>query len=461
MSRIRKELYFLTLIYGACVTGAIGPVIVPAFSLVAAEFKVTLQRVTMLNGSLIMALGLGSYVAAVLANVVGRRLLFLGTSVVLVVSCIWAAVAVSYGSLLAARVLQGLAMPSFFSVGGTLSIVDVFAVHERGRRVGLWNFAVLFAVNLTPIISGYLIMALNWRWAFWVLAIAFGVGLVLVCVFYPETQVQIICDGETADKTAQNQPKTPKDKQQNISDHSYVTEAEESAGTDFIIGLVEPLALLRHPVAIWSCLMWSIIFTWVIILGAVADQVFAAPPYSLKPSQVGVLVGVAPLIGSAIGTVFAGWMTDATAKFIGVRNNGTFEPEYRLVGVVPCLVGVAVGAFGLGVAIRDGLPPIVCGVYLACLNFGVGCGCTAIVTYTNDVCMNRTGQVFGLAMLAKSVFAFGLSFMLNDFYAQHGPVIFFSTWGALSTIGCLATIPMFIFGKRFRAFMGPMHSSTS
>ncbi|KAF2997883.1 hypothetical protein E8E13_003802 [Curvularia kusanoi] len=480
LSGVRKELYFFTLIFGACVTGAIGPVLVPAFSLVAGEFGVSLQRITLLNGALIMALGVGSYVAAALANVVGRRLLFLGTSLLLIITCIWAAVTVSYSSLLAARVIQGLSMPSFFSIGGTLSIFDVFSVHERGRRVGLWNFAVLFAVNLTPVVSGYLIVALSWRWAFWILAIAFGVGLALVWSFYPETQVEVICDGEVATGTTESTPSNPKEKEHGVPDRSIPLEQEESnkiktntatpkwkkllviedvqfgSFQDLIAGLMRPLALLRHPVAIWSCLMWSIIFTWVIILGAVADQVFAAPPYNMEPSQVGILIGVAPLIGSAIGTIFAGWMSDLVANFLSARNNGVFEPEYRLTAMIPCLIGVAVGAFGLGVAIQEGLAPIVCGVFLACLNFGVGCGCTAIVAYTNDVCMSHSGEVFGLAMLAKSAFAFGISFMLNEFYAQQGPTVFFSVWGVLSTVGCLATIPMFVLGKRCRALMGPM-----
>jgi MFS family permease len=120
------------------------------------------------------------------------------------------------------------------------------------------------------------------------------------------------------------------------------------------------------------------------------------------PSQVGILIGVAPLVGSAIGTIFAGWMTDLVAKFLSARNHGIFEPEYRLLSIIPCLIGVGVGAFGLGVALHNGLAPVVCGVFLAFLNFGVGCGCTAIVSYTNDVCMNHSGEVFGLAMARHS-----------------------------------------------------------
>ena len=69
-------------------------------------------------------------------------------------------------------------MGSFFGLAGTASINDVFFVHERGTRVGLWNLAVISSVNVAPVISGYVIVDLGWRWSFWILAISFGVLLV-------------------------------------------------------------------------------------------------------------------------------------------------------------------------------------------------------------------------------------------------------------------------------------------
>jgi len=45
------------------------------------------------------------------------------------------------------------------------------------------------------------------------------------------------------------------------------------------------------------------------------------------------------------------------------------------------------------------LSAIICGVFLALINFGVGVGCTAIVTYTNDALADRASEAFGLAMV--------------------------------------------------------------
>lgn len=99
---------FGTLVLGACSMGVIGPILVPGFNIVAADFGLTsLTKVTLLNGSLIMSLGVSSYLCNCLAVVYGKRMVYLTTTVLLLVSSIWAAEARSYGSLLGSRTLQG------------------------------------------------------------------------------------------------------------------------------------------------------------------------------------------------------------------------------------------------------------------------------------------------------------------------------------------------------------------
>ncbi|KAK2928179.1 Major facilitator superfamily [Fusarium oxysporum f. sp. vasinfectum] len=436
MSRIRKELYFLTLLFGACVTGALGPVLVPAFGIVSQTFQTPLSNVALLNGSLILGLGVSSYFSAIISDLWGRRIIFVLTSILLVVSNIWAAVSQGYESLLAARVFQGLAMGPCFSLAGTSCVNDVFFLHQRGRRVGLWNFAVIVSVNIAPVISGYLIVDMGWRWAFWFLAVAFAVGLIMT-------------DEKVAVETAPVvESVTPWKKICGVQ-HLQFASAKE-----LLPSLVSPILMLRHPVVIWGCIMWSITFTWVIVLGTVADQIFGAPPYSLDPTQVGLVIGIAPLVGSALGTLISGWMSDLAAHYMSAFNGGLYEPEFRLVVIVPSAITMTIGAFGLGDAIDHARPTMVCCVFLALINFGVGAGCTGIVTYTNDVCMDRAGSAFGLAMLIKSSFAFGLTFMLNNYYATKGPMVFFSTWGGLTLGICLTTVPLYVFGKRIRSWMG-------
>ncbi|KAF4342759.1 major facilitator superfamily transporter [Fusarium beomiforme] len=474
MPRLRKELFFLTILFGACATGALGPVLVPAFGIISQTFETPLSSVALLNGSLVLGLGVSAYVLSVAADLWGRRIIFILTSVLLIVSNIWAAVSQGYKSLLVARVFQGFAMGPFFALAGTSCVNDVFFLHERGRRVGLWNFAVIVSVNIAPVISGYLIVDMGWRWAFWFMAVAFAVGFIMVIFFFPETkwERQEIMSSPEAKETMSSPEAGVNEKAEVSSIKAKADEAQPvettvpptwkkilgvqhlqfSSAKELLPGLVGPISMLRQPVVIWGCIMYSITFTWVIILGAVADQIFGAPPYNLDPTQVGLAIGIAPLIGSALGTFISGWMSDLAARYMSTFNGGLYEPEFRLVVIVPAVITMVVGGFGLGNAIEHSKSTMVCCVFMALINFGVGAGCTGIITYTNDVCMDRAGNAFGLAMLIKSSFAFGLTFMLNDYYAAKGPEVFFGTWGGLTLGVCLTTVPLYIFGKRIRSW---------
>lgn len=373
----------------------------------------------------------------------------------------------------------GFGMGSWFALAGTTSINDMFFVHERGRRVGLWNFAVIVSVNIAPVISARVIVNLSWRWAFWLLAITFGVALVLTIFLFPETSFRrahsfgaddlditenINTDPHNRLPASMEKPGLAEPISLDIAHGSVsgtapawkkflgIDAAPTGTLTQALKALVSPLSLLRHPAVIWGCLMWAVTFTWVIIQGAIADQVWQAPPYNLSATAVGNIVGIAPLIGSALGCLIGGALCDWIGQAIAKRNGGIYEPEFRLWIILPTLIAMIIGIFGLAEAIERGMGVIVTAVFLAILNFAVGVGCTGIVSYTNDTCQKRAGEAFGLAMVVKSAFAFGLSFMLNDYYAEKGPRIFFATWGGLTVGITLLTIPMYIWGKKIRAW---------
>lgn len=67
--RLRKELLFATIIFGACLTSAIGPLQVPGFAIIAVDFHVPLSKVALLSGALIMGLGVSSYVCSCMGSI--------------------------------------------------------------------------------------------------------------------------------------------------------------------------------------------------------------------------------------------------------------------------------------------------------------------------------------------------------------------------------------------------------
>ncbi|KAJ8062320.1 hypothetical protein OCU04_008867 [Sclerotinia nivalis] len=103
----KKELLFATIVFGACAAGSLGPVLVPGFTAVAVLLDVQLTDMALLNGSLIMTLGLSAYLCPCIAEVYGKRMVYLVTTIIVVAGCCCAGAANSYHSLLGARAIQG------------------------------------------------------------------------------------------------------------------------------------------------------------------------------------------------------------------------------------------------------------------------------------------------------------------------------------------------------------------
>jgi hypothetical protein len=57
---------------------------------------------------------------------------------------------------------------------------------------------------------------------------------------------------------------------------------------------VTPILLLCHPAVVWGSAIWSVVFIWVFIQGAVADQVYRAPRYNMSTVAVSNLMDIAP-----------------------------------------------------------------------------------------------------------------------------------------------------------------------
>jgi MFS family permease len=140
---------------------AIGPLLTPAFVPLAQEFGVPLQRFVLgelqfctiigigltscstgCNGSCIVAISIGSLLCNTLAVKVGKRPIYIVTTVGLAATCFWAAEANSFASLAAARAIQGFCMAPFEALIPA-SVGDIWHVHERGFRMAIFNFGVL------------------------------------------------------------------------------------------------------------------------------------------------------------------------------------------------------------------------------------------------------------------------------------------------------------------------------
>ena len=113
-----------------------------------------------------------------LGDLYGRRRVFtIGTVVFAAASC-WCGLATSVGQLIVARGVQGVG--GALLVPGSLALISSsFCEEERGRAIGTWSGFSAITMAFGPVLGGWLIQHVSWRWAFFInLPIAMVVVLV-------------------------------------------------------------------------------------------------------------------------------------------------------------------------------------------------------------------------------------------------------------------------------------------
>lgn len=133
----------------------------------------------------------------------GKRPVFVVASTLFFAFTLWSAAATSYQTLFAARVISALAGGSTEALGAAI-VNDLFFLHERGAKMGIYMVALSTGNAIGPLISGFTVTAIGWRWFNWIATNLCGITFVAVILFVPETRFERqydigIAEGEDAE----------------------------------------------------------------------------------------------------------------------------------------------------------------------------------------------------------------------------------------------------------------------
>jgi len=641
----RRDAALLSLGFYCMLGGGMTPILAAGFNQVAATFSVTHAAVARTTGLYMMGMGLGSVIFSPTAILYGKRPIYLLSAVLFVVSSIWCAAAPNYANLAVARIFQGIAVSPVECLPSA-TIAEIFFLHERAFRIGVYTLLLLGGKNLVPLVSAAIIQGLGWRWVFWIVAIIVGFGGFMLFLFVPETfwdrtprpkalsrksttrlnrsstprkrtpttpgeewsqrmfgnasvsrsrnasiarpdiahaDFQNPClehdstglvgasrkppglqltlsnlaappqsasamaayppnvrfteddpslphlhnlnspyyaeleknddylDFHSARNDAhQSAAQTSEHQQQATPDNSstngamvdpekrdvalpssgsstprygespqrhdvtkvhtglsYTTDLRKQPPKPWVQTLkpwngrlrkaswwkaaVRPGILFAYPSVLWSALVYSLSIGWLIVLSESVSDIYSnRESYNFTSLQIG-LVYMSPFIGGILGTAVAGKLSDVVVRFLARRNDGTYEPEYRLVMALPIAISTAVGLMGFGWSAQERDSWIVPTIFFGVISFGCSLGSTTAITFCVDSYRQYAGEALVTLNFSKNIFH-GLvwSLFFPQWLEHSGSKDVFIAIGCIQLVCMLFSVPMYIFGKRAR-----------
>lgn len=343
------------------------------------------------------------------------------------------------------------------------------------------NLAVFGGAFFTPIVVGKITHTIGWWWTFYLVSIFCTASLFAIFFFCPETafrRATVLNTDTVLNAGPQHQQPFQQEKKQ-------TTTGQASAGSqrpkktywqslalfdgrktdeNFFKLLFRPFPLFVQPAFFWACLIQGAMIGWTVFIGVVLAAIFLGPPLFWDEVSTGYAY-IGPFLGALLGFFIAGVLSDWSAKFLTKRNGGVYEPEFRILLVIPQLVFGCMGLYGFAITSVGTLNsqyhwavPIMFFGFEVC---GMVIGAVASSLYIVDAYSKSCGleypirnclltlisgdlavEGFTCLIIFKNMFSFALTFKAYDWLVQGGIKEIFMALASVQLVICLLSIPM-------------------
>lgn len=217
--------------------------------------------------------------------------------------------------------------------------------------------------------------------------------------------------------------------------------------------LFRPFPLFLHPAVTWACLIQGVVIGWTVMVGVILSLIFLGPPLFFNEERAGKMYTSA-FIGSMLGLVLSGLYSEVVTKFMIRQNKGKYEPEFRILLVIPTLVFSAIGLYGFGITANNVTRYgwLIPEVFLAFIIISMVMGAIASAQYLLDAHRELAVEAFTNLLIFKNIFSFILAYNAYNWVFAIRINHLFIIFGSIEVAICLLSIPMYVFGKKNREF---------
>ncbi|KAJ6196890.1 major facilitator superfamily domain-containing protein, partial [Bipolaris maydis] len=398
--------------------------IAPAFYIMSIEFNKTMDEMSHMLTYPILVLGAFNFFWVPMANYFGKR-------------------------------------PVFVLASGLLCLCyDLYFLHERGSKMGIYMNAIAGGNTFGPLICGFIVSNLSWRWQKWISAIFTGINFLTILCFVPETryvrevgQVNTVLSPSNEkvvigdEKLPQgSSPRTPLEQlprktwKQDLSLWSGVSETNL---VKVFLTFGRPFPMIIYPAAIYAFLCYSISLVLTVAVNILNPFVLQAPPYNWNV-QINGLINIPGILGNVFGSWAGGDLVDMWCKWRTKKYLGIYEPESRLYLVVIPLVLTTAGSVLFGYGVQNSLSWVSLFFGYGMISVSLTALPTITLAYASDCALPVNSDVMLLINGLKNIVAFGFLYGVVPWVADVGYVNAFGTmagiFAGIVAIGALLLI---------------------
>ncbi|KAF2201000.1 MFS general substrate transporter [Delitschia confertaspora ATCC 74209] len=474
---MKKLTTILIVIFGCTLYGAvIAPLLLSAVGVIARDFGKFIGTINNLSGYMLLVTScMGPFVCAI-SRKYGKRPVLLVSSLFAMIGTIVGSATSSYKGFLACRIIQGAAISAFESLGVAI-IGDLIFLHHRGYFMTIFQFTLGVITNLTSIVTGPIATNLGWKYLFHIMIAFSAFETIILFLFVPETSynrdplydideavaAHSLSMGNSSGKAQKVETEicpesmstsspTPRSypPKKTFTQELSLWSGQIYSHEPFYKLVLAPFLILTNLTVLWFVLITGGLAVLLVSTSMVTPQIFMAPPYSLNPAGIGYL-STGPVVGGIVASLLVGSTGDPLVKWCAGRNEGVYEPEYRLLGMLPSVVAGA-GLVGFGYATQNGESVYVTATMLGITIFGIVAASIAASAYILDAFRSMSSELFIMNMVSKNLVMYGFSTFVNEWMREEGPVRVFSIFGGVAWALVVTTPVVFFWGKRYRGF---------
>ncbi|CAG8591926.1 6274_t:CDS:2, partial [Ambispora gerdemannii] len=413
--RGKKRRILFLIAFAGMIAPLTSTILYPALNLIRKDLNTRQILANALVGVFILVLGIAPLGWASFSDTWGtRRIAYLSSFLIFIAASFICAFSSNIWLLLIMRAIQSCGASAVQSIGaGTIG--DIYPPTERGASFGLFCIGPLLGTVIGPVIGGYLGEAFGWRSIFWFLSILGVIIIVMVYFFLPETFYQQI----------------PTDQQKKKRFNPF-----------------SPLSLLRYTHLQIVVFYISILFANVYAQHILVSTTFPSQ-YNLSTSATGWII-FPNCVGYLIGSVVGGRYSDYVLLKEKERNEGKYEPEFRLRSVWfgAIIFSASTIVFGWLVEFKSSL------IWPLLAMFFVGLGTMLIFSSACSYMIDAFPSLGASAIATNNCMRYSAAAVMTVLTEPLHQVLsigwIFTILGALSVVGGLLLVLVYTRGSKWR-----------